>query len=494
MTFYAFAPSFPLLKCRKPSPITNPIRPFRMSAGSPPRRPTPALKPTSVPTTELPPGYKPVRTKIFLTMLASYATYYLTRSTFPFAAPLMQKNLSLSLEQVGLISSCFPAAYGISKLFAGILADLKSRRTIITTGLLLAAAANVAFVCGTSVTHFALLWGLNGVVSALGFPACAKLISTWYTPQERGTYWGMLNVSLNIGAAAAPLLVAGVAARFGWRYGMVIPALIAVVMALVSARFIVDSPREAGLPPTPLLPPEEKKMDQTKSKDGNGRNAIMTQLRGGILSSRAVWILAAAYFFVYVIRQALSSWTVFYLLQHSGVRSLPEAGLRLSGLEIGGLLGSVSAGYVSDYFVRRNGSVGAIGLRLRVVLGYITLTALAATLFFSIPSTAALLPVQWMLFALTGMGLYGQQLLVGLCSAECVDRRFAGTSNGFVGVAAYAGATLAGLPMSMVVKRFGWGSLRTVVVGCCVVVAVLLLPLLRQRSHEQKQLDTAKLQ
>ena len=422
-------------------------------------------------------------------MLASYATYYIIRSTFPFAAPLLQKDLNLSLEHVGLISSCFPAAYGISKLFSGILADLHSRRAIITAGLLLAALSNALFICGQSVPHFAILWGLNGAVSALGFPACAKLIGAWFAPQERGTYWGMLNISLNVGAAGAPVLVAAAATRFGWRLGMLLPALMAVLMAGVAGALIVDSPAKAGLPPTPVLPADDDPRAEGKTRQGKGSapalKAVMTQLYGGVLTSRTVWVLAAAYFFVYVMRQALSSWTVFYLLQHAGVASLPEAGLRVSGLEIGGLLGSVSAGYLSDVCIRRARTAGAIGLRVRVILGYLLLTATAGSLFFA-TAASAWPPLQWGLFALTGVGLYGPQLLVGLCSTECVDGKFAGTSTGFVGLAAYAGAALAGLPMSMLVGRFGWGALKVVVVACCVVVAGLLLPLVRARSFEQK--------
>lgn len=475
------------LDARRPLPHSTPrsahfhprirVSPIAMSAANPSNLPANLPSPDAPAKPTLPQPYKRIRTTIFLTMLVSYAVNYLTRSTFPFIAPLLQTSHNLSLQQIGLISSCFPAAYGVSKLLAGILSDLRPPRTIIVVGLLFAAITNLVFMVASSVPQFAALWALTGVAASLGFPACAKLLTNWYTPAERGTYWGMLNISLNLGASVAPVVIASTATRYGWRAGILLPAALALIMAVVASQTIVNTPQDAKLPPTNLLPKPSPK-PKTGGKNGS---AILEQLKGGVAREPAIWLLAASYFFVYIVRQALSSWAVFYLLQARGVANLAEAGLRVSGLEIGGLLGSLSAGYVSDVLIRKYPNAGAIGLRIRVILAYVVITALAGLSFFN----AGTAPLQWATFAMTGFGLYGPQLLVGLCGAECVERRYAGTSNGFVGLVSYAGATLAGLPLSMAVKRFGWGALPAVVVGCCAIVGLLLLPLVRKRSHEQ---------
>ena len=47
-------------------------------------------------------------------------------------------------------------------------------------------------------------------------------------------------------------------------------------------------------------------------------------------------------------RQGVTSWFVFYLLQVKGVADAGSAALRVSGLELGGLLGSLVAGRLSD--------------------------------------------------------------------------------------------------------------------------------------------------
>ena len=52
------------------------------------------------------------------------------------------------------------------------------------------------------------------------------------------------------------------------------------------------------------------------------------------------------------------------LLQDKGVQN---AAVQVSGLELGGLLGSLSAGAISDHLVRNNdGTKGNVGLRVQV--------------------------------------------------------------------------------------------------------------------------------
>ena len=53
-----------------------------------------------------------------------------------------------------------------------------------------------------------------------------------------------------------------------------------------------------------------------------------------------------------------------YVVQDKGVQN---AAVQVSGLELGGLLGSLSAGAISDPLVRNNdGSKGNVGLRVQV--------------------------------------------------------------------------------------------------------------------------------
>jgi sugar phosphate permease len=57
----------------------------------------------------------------------------------------------------------------------------------------------------------------TGLFQGLGAPSCAKLLTTWYATKERGTFWGLWNISHNLGGLSAPIITSTVAMAFGWR-------------------------------------------------------------------------------------------------------------------------------------------------------------------------------------------------------------------------------------------------------------------------------------
>lgn len=77
------------------------------------------------------------------------------------------------------------------------------------------------------------------------------------------------------------------------------------------------------------------------------------------------------------------------------------------------------AGTLSDVFVRRakkaGSQTGLVGVRVRLVLIYGIFTALALLAFSVCPNMPA---IQWASIAAVGFGLYGPQMLIGLCGAE----------------------------------------------------------------------------
>ncbi len=78
-------------------------------------------------------------------------------------------------------------------------------------------------------------------------------------------------------------------------------------------------------------------------------------------------------------------------------------------------------------------------------------------------------------------------MLIGLCGAEVVGRDSVGASEGFLGWVAYLGAACAGYPLSLLVKRFGWGAFFRTLIGTALGAAALLSTIGNARSYAQKQ-------
>ena len=183
--------------------------------------------------------------------------------------------------------------------------------------------------------------------------------------------------------------------------------------------------------------------------------------------------------------RSLAPRLVFFLIAQRRA-DFARAAVRVSGLELGGLAGSLLAGKISDRLVaRRARRRGHVGRRLLVVRAYLGGVALALLGLRAVP--AAWARAQWAIVFATGFFLYGPQMLIGLCGAEIVGRDSVGASEGFLGWIAYMGAAAAGFPLSVLVKRFGWDIFFRTLLTTCAGAFLLLSTISNAQSASQRE-------
>lgn len=409
------------------------------------------------------------RTRIFYSIFLGYASYYFTRNSFTYAAPVMREALGFSLEQLGVIMSVFPLAYGFSKLLAGVLSDRFSTRLFMACGLALTGVVNILFGMQTSLYAFCGLWFLNGVFQGSGAPPCAKLLTSWYPKSERGTWWGFWNTSHNTGGFLIPLLAGYCARAFGWQYGMIVPGIIAIIMALFLYNRIRDCPEAVGLPP---VDPDETDSSQSNAASLNPNQPQLTlrqKLFKHVFSNPYVWLLAISYFFVYFVRQGISSWAHIFLMDFKGVSSAQEAAFQVSGMEVGGLLGSLVSGWASDKMMR--------GRRIPIIILWLLGVMASVTSLWFIPGPWRY--ATWLSVFCIGFFIYGPQMLVGLAGAEIVDRSAVSSTIGLLGWIAYLGAAVSGYPLTKLITKLGWHAYFVSLLGFAGMAVLLLLPMWR---------------
>ncbi|OUS42055.1 MFS family transporter: hexose phosphate [Ostreococcus tauri] len=425
------------------------------------------------------------RLGVFISILLGYSCYYLTRNSLTFTAPAMvaTRTLGLDITSIGVITSIFPLCYGCSKFVSGVVGDMLSPAIMLGGGLIATGFVNIAFGFSSTLPLFCLLWAMNGILQGFGAPSCAKILTSWFAAKERGTYWGMWNIAHNLGGFAAPILAGTAARMFGWNWGLWAPGLIAVTVGIVIISTLRDAPEDRGFLP---VEPEISKANNavSSSKAEVQKLPLMQNLIHNVLSNPFIWGLAFTYFCVYVVRQGITSWSVFYLIKEKGVIDAGSAAVRVSGLELGGLLGSLIAGKLSDAYIMHT-SGGAVGKRIQIVICYLFGVAAMLLAFRAVPSGFATL--QAVIVFMIGFFLYGPQMLIGLCGAEIVGRRSVGASEGFLGWVAYLGAANAGVPLSLLVQQYGWGAFFAALLSACGVGILLLLPLTRAKSYLQRK-------
>lgn len=399
-------------------------------------------------------------------MALTYSTYVMLRATFTYVAPILSANLNLSLASVGKISSAFPIAYGFSRLFTGVLVDSASPRIALGAGLLLAGLVNMTMGLASTVPVLAALWALNGLVQGVGAGASAKMITSWFSRKERGFFWALWSTSANVGGFFAPIVCAALATGgLGFRAGMLVPGAFAVAFALLTTPFMRSSPAGAGLTP-PWDDAKSKSEKVAKAKEGGAVEKVPWReaFVEGVLKNKTIWGLAVSYFFVYLVRSGMKSWLHFWLLEARSIGAA-EAAYRVSGMEIGGILGTFSAGVVSD---------AMDGRRVAVTVGYLVglIGALAAT--WLMPGGKPL----WDFAAISVLGfmINGPQMMIGLIGAEVSDKRVVATATGVLGWISYLGAAASGFPLSIVIRKFGWIGFFAALLGSSVLAVVCLLP------------------
>uniref|UniRef100_A0A6U2BE34 Major facilitator superfamily (MFS) profile domain-containing protein n=2 Tax=Micromonas pusilla TaxID=38833 RepID=A0A6U2BE34_MICPS len=434
-----------------------------------------------------------VRMTVFLSILLGYACYYLTRNSLTFTAPAMVASpaLGLDITSIGVITSIFPLCYGCSKFVSGVVGDVLSPSIMLGGGLMATGLVNVAFGASSTLPVFCFLWAGNGILQGFGAPSCAKILTSWFAAKERGTYWGMWNIAHNLGGFAAPILAGTAARTLGWNWGLWAPGIIALSVGLLIILTLKDSPEARGFSPVEHL--EAPETDLQKTIEGAAPEAppernisLLDNLFQNVLSNPFIWGLAFTYFCVYVVRQGITSWSVFYLIKEKGVLDAGAAAVRVSGMELGGLLGSLIAGRISDWYIATSPG-GAVGKRIQVVMAYLIGVAAMLAAFKAVPSGLPIL--QAIIVFMIGFFLYGPQMLIGLCGAEIVGRRSVGASEGFLGWIAYLGAANAGVPLSLLVQQYGWNAFFAALLLACAAAIVLLAPITGAQSHVQRSMN-----
>ncbi len=409
--------------------------------------------------------YKYWRVRILYSMFVGYMLYYFTRKSFTFAIPGMMHDLHLDKAQVGLLGSILYITYGISKFASGILSDRSNPRYFMAAGLIITGVCNIFFGMSSSLVMFAIFWGLNGWFQGFGWPPCARLLTHWYSQSERGSWWSTWNVSHNVGAFLIPWIVGAAITFFDWRLAMYIPGVLCIAGGIYLINRLRDTPQSLGLPPV-----EEYRDDYVGSnlKKGEVELELSTKeiLVDYVLKNKFIWMLGIAYFFVYIVRTGVNDWTMLFLIETKGYSRMAANGC-VSLFEVGGFFGSLCAGWFSDYFF--NAKRGPVNVIFSVGM----LIALVG--FWMVPS--GFLYLDSLSMFVIGFVIFGPQMLIGVAAAELSHKKAAATSTGCIGFMAYIGAASAGYPLGIITDHFGWEGFFFVMISCCALSVVMLLPM-----------------
>uniref|UniRef100_A0A0P5YI73 Glucose-6-phosphate translocase n=1 Tax=Daphnia magna TaxID=35525 RepID=A0A0P5YI73_9CRUS len=291
-------------------------------------------------------GFWRTQLTTFAVLFAGYASYTYNRKSVSFALPNLMKNGLLDKSAAGTISSSQNTAYAISKFLGGVLSDKISAKWLFFSGLVLSGGATVLFSTSSSLTMFAALWFLNGFAQGAGWPACAKLLKKWFSPEQFGTFWSALSASSNVSGSLCPFLATWVIEHFDWRASLVVSGGVTLTSAICVALMLRDSPIEAGFN-------KDFTQEATKKKTDGKSTANQLTWRD-LIHSPFLWLVSAVYLVVFAAKTSVTEWGQMYLIEDLGHSAFTGSGF-ISAVETGGFFGGIAAGYVTDWLKKKWG-------------------------------------------------------------------------------------------------------------------------------------------
>ena len=383
--------------------------------------------------------------------------------------PLIREELNLTKEQVGNITIASVSATILARLLIGRLCDTLGPRISYTLLLLAGAIPVLCIGFSNSYESFLILRFLIGIIGA-SFVITQFHTSMMFAPNVVGTANAVAGGWGNLGGGVTNLVMPLIAAAFvgftniskgdSWRYAMIIPGALLLVMAFIYYRYTKDTPQGNY---------SEIKREKKEKRKGTFLIA---------LKDYRTWILAFAYAACFGVEITIDNVAAMYFVDQYGA-SIIVAGALAGIFGFMNLFARALGGIFSD-------KIGKFyGLRGKALLlaGFLFMEGLGIILFAKSGSLAMAI-MSMLLFALFLKMANGSTYSI----VPFINKEAIGSVAGIVGAGGNIGAMLAGFLFKSsgitYVDAFLYIGICVAVVG----VAVFLVNISNGRRKETLQM------
>lgn len=174
--------------------------------------------------------------------------------------PVFMNEFGLSFSQLGLLTSVFFVVSGVGQACAGFVVDRFGARPLLFVALALFAMASVSAALVTGYSGLVFTAAIAGLANATFHPVDFTILNQRVSAPRLGYAFSAHGLTGNLGWAAAPVFLTGIAALSNWRtaYGaaallyLLILVLLAVYRADLHTRVVEHAPGTAGASAAPL--------------------------------------------------------------------------------------------------------------------------------------------------------------------------------------------------------------------------------------------------
>jgi ACS family hexuronate transporter-like MFS transporter len=303
-------------------------------------------------------------------LVLSTALSFVDRQVLAALAPFLKDQFHLSNEGYGLVVSAFSLAYAVCAPAAGLLIDRVGLNAGVSMAVGLWSIAGVATGLVGGLGGLLTCRAALGVAESGGIPATAKGFALYLEPRERAMGTALNQVGITLGMMAAPLLVGGLAAAYGWRMAFVATGL-------------------AGFAWIPLWLATARRNPPRVPEGHTTRIAVPWR-------DWRLWALAAANILMMTVYSLWMNWTTVFLVSAHGL-SAADANRQFAWVPpVFASLGGLAGGWLSMRWARAG--TGLYAARLRVC-------AVSAVLLTS-TALVPVVPSVWLATALISVSFF----------------------------------------------------------------------------------------
>ncbi|KAF7824850.1 putative glycerol-3-phosphate transporter 1 [Senna tora] len=332
-----------------------------------------------------PVSFKTHQAIVLIVTFFAYASYHATRKTTSIVKSVLDpQSLELGLKfsfanrkfswilgdgwapfngsdgtaLLGELDVAFLAVYAFGMYFSGHLGDRLNLRIFLTVGMLGTGLFTSLFGVGYwgnihSFYYYLVIQMIAGLFQSTGWPSVVAVVGNWFGKKKRGLIMGIWNAHTSIGNITGSL-IASAMLSYGWGWSFVIPGLVIGFVGLVIFLLLPVSPDSVGA---------IREEDECSSPKKNGDEVtepllwLETEVEGKAIGFIDAWKIpgvapfAFCLFFAKLVAYTFLYWLPFYI-SHTEIEgkylSSETAGTLSTLFDVGGVLGGILAGHISD--------------------------------------------------------------------------------------------------------------------------------------------------
>lgn len=414
----------------------------------------------------------------WVVMLLIFVVYTITsadRANIGIALPFIRKDYTISNTEAGVVISLFFVFYSLGQIPFGFVCARFGARRVFPVFMLLTSICTA--LIGTAQGPFMLKLYRAGLgIAEAPLPlALLSTINNWFPPREKGTATGIFLAAAKFGPVIVPPVGAMLIAAFGWRSIFYVFALPGIILAIAWLFLVPDDPSQSPHVNSGELGRirQEGLLERSLASSASTRYLLLDRLirtrdvravetTTMVFKSPNIWACSLCYFLMTGLLNVILAWLPTYLVTVKHF-SLMNVGMASAAPFVGGVLGNLAGGAISD---------GILGRRRKPTM-MVTAASTCIMMLLLIKAPNDVMAVSLLLFA-TGLMLNIGYSSFSVYPMGLTTKATYPVAASLVNAAGQAGGAAAPFITGVLLDAFDWDAVFIFLALCSVVTFAIL--------------------